>query len=102
MTIRAIDMQTMLPRLNEAGRTQQQIDRQPHVAQHVQLVTAQQEAERARQQIQQKSESERPSGQQHSKGQSHGGQEKAPKRDQSGEKEEARLEERGHRLDVKV
>lgn len=102
MTIRAIDMQTMLPRLNEAGRTQQQLDQQPLVAQHAQAVTAQQKAELARQQIQQKSESERLTGRQQGDGRQNGGKGHTGKRARSADKDEGLPEDRGHRLDVKV
>lgn len=102
MTIRAIDMQTMLPRLNEAGRTQQQLDQQPQVAQHAQAVTAQQKAELARRQIQQKSGSERLAGRQHGGSREDGGKGQTGNRKPSATKEEGLPEEHGHRLDVKI
>jgi len=51
MTVRAADMQTMIPRLNEASRLQHHNDVQPQVAQHANTQAAQAQAERARQQV---------------------------------------------------
>lgn len=52
MTIKAVDMHTMLPRLNEAGRLQQNSEQQGRLGQHAQAVGAQQRAQQASQQVQ--------------------------------------------------
>jgi DNA-binding protein H-NS len=58
MTVRAVDMQTMLPRLAEAGRLQQQVDAQPALTQHAQTAQVAAKAERAQHQVNQKASAE--------------------------------------------
>jgi len=74
MTVRAVDMQTMIPRLNEASRMQHHNDQQPSVASQAQAATLQQRAERAQQQVTQKSNAGKASIQKDGKGQGGGAQ----------------------------
>lgn len=58
MTVRLVDMQTMVPRLTEASRLQHNSDVQPQVAQHAQAAQGQQRVERQQRQVIQRSPTE--------------------------------------------
>lgn len=51
MTVRAVDMQTMIPRVGEVGRMQQEAQTRPLALQHVQTALVQSAAERAQHQV---------------------------------------------------
>lgn len=58
MTVRPVDMLTMLPRLTEAGRLQHVNDQRPAVLQHVMNAQGQNRTERQLKQVNQKSSAE--------------------------------------------
>ncbi|HWI62390.1 MAG TPA: hypothetical protein VNT75_11165 [Symbiobacteriaceae bacterium] len=108
MTVRAVDMQTMIPRLNEASRLQHQAEQQPQLAQHVRTAVEQARVERAQSQVNAKMPTEHATTvKRDGGGQSGGGggqpQPRARKDGKAGAKEQQPTEPgRGHKLDVKV
>lgn len=76
MSIKSVDMQTLIQKTTEVGRTQKVQDDQPHTAQQQFAVRLQQEAEARSRQITARKEVDRPSVQPDGKG--------AAGRDQSG------------------
>lgn len=104
MTLRPVDMQTMLPRLNEASRIQHNAEQQPFAVQHAQAAEAQAKAERARQQVLQKEAADHLSWQQDG-GRKGGGP--GEEKQQRGKAKKPAPESpadpaRGRRLDVKL
>ncbi|HYF95554.1 MAG TPA: hypothetical protein VD969_25355 [Symbiobacteriaceae bacterium] len=105
MTVRAVDMQTMIPRLNEASRLQHQAEQQPQMAQHVQTAVAQARVERAQHQVNSKIPVEHAAINKDGGGKSGGGgRQGAGKNRRDGGAGEQHPAEPGlgHRLDVKV
>lgn len=106
MTVRAVDMQTMIPRLNEASRQQHQTDTRPQVMQHNQTAVMQAQTERAQQAVMHKPQAEqgtvrRDGGQKGGGGQSGEGRQSRQQQKEAGR--EGPVEPgRGLRLDVKV
>lgn len=106
VTVRAVDMQTMIPRLTEASRQQQQADSRPQVMQHNQTAVVQAQTERAQQAVFHKPQAEQ--GTVHRDGGNKGGsggegQPRQPRRQKAEAGREGPVEPgRGHRLDVKV
>lgn len=105
MTVRAVDMQTMLPRLTEAGRAHSQEQQHPAVVQHAQTAQVQARAERAQSQVNEKSPVEQAAVHKDGSKGAGGGQpqpERRP-RQKAGEKEAGAPEPGvGRRLDVKL
>lgn len=106
MTVRAVDMQTMIPRLNEASKLQHQADQQPQLAQHAQTLAAQARVERAQHQVNAKMPAEHAEIRKDGGGQGSGGGGAQPQA-RKGRKEPAAKEQPaepglGHKLDVKV
>lgn len=58
MTVRAIDMITLLPRVGEVARGLQQGEQQPHILQHAQALQQQERAKRAQAQVAEKAPAE--------------------------------------------
>ena len=105
MTLRPVDMQTMLPRLNEASRMQHNAEQQPIAAQHAQTTEAQTKAERARQQVLHKDAADQAAWQQES-GRQRGRQGDRKERQSRAEKQQGPElpadPALGRRLDVKL
>ena len=107
MTVRPVDMQTLLPRLNEAGRMQHATDRQPQVVQQVQAAQGRAQAEHAQQQVLQKPSAGQVAIRQDGKGKgsqgdSRDGKQPSKERPQQAPEAERSGPTAGHRLDVKV
>jgi len=105
MTVRAVDMQTMIPRLNEASRLQHQAEQQPQLAQHAQTLVAQARTERAQHQVNAKMPAEHATLEKDGRSPGGGGGQSRARKDgkQSAGKEAQPAEPGlGHRLDVKV
>lgn len=105
MTVRAVDMQTMIPRLNEVSRIQAQAEVQPHVAQHAHAQVVQGQAQRAQQQVRQTAQAQQGKVRQEGERRQGGQQPQA----RSGGKEQSRQGQEapaqpgvGNRLDVKL
>lgn len=106
MTVRAVDMQTMIPRLNEASRMQQQAELAPQMASHAQALAEQARAREAQNQVKAKLNVEHGTIRRDGKGPGGGGgQQGAGKERKSaaqGEQRPAPEPGRGHKLDVKI
>ena len=105
MTVRAVDLQTMIPRLNEASRLQQQAELAPQMAQHAQTLAEQARAREAQNQVKAKADVENARIRKDGRGQGGGGQPGAGKERKSpaSEPQKPALEPgRGHKLDVKL
>jgi hypothetical protein len=109
MTVRAVDMQTMLPRLSEAGRPHAQAEAQPALTQHAQTARVAAQAERAQHQVSQKASPEQKGVRPDGGGQGKGGRERGngqrpgARRDAEKSGQEAQADSGvGRRLDVKL
>lgn len=105
MTLKAVDMQTMIPRLNEASRMQQQAELAPQMASHAQALAEQVRAREAQSQVKAKLNVGRAMIRGDGKGQSGGGQPGAGKERKNappGEQKPALEPGLGHKLDVKI
>lgn len=105
MTVRPVDMVTMLPRLTEASRLQHHNDSQPFVALHALTAQAAEKAVRDQQSVQQRTSAEQAEIHKDSSGS--GGQEEQPtsrrdRRQEQPQEAAATDPQRGHRLDVKI
>lgn len=105
MTVRAVDMQTMIPRLNEASKLQHQAEQQPQVAQHSQAAAMQARVERAQHQVTQKAPAEQAAIHKDG-GKGSGGQPEREKKKPAAKADPAKSQDVepgvGHRLDVKI
>jgi hypothetical protein len=106
MTVRAVDMQTQIGRLNEVSRLQHQNDVQPHVLLHAQTQVVKTQAERAQTQVNRKPQAEQPAVNRDGKGGGGGagGNRPQPQAKQASAEKPGLPSEpgRGHRLDVKL
>jgi hypothetical protein len=106
VTVRAIDMITMLPRTGEAGRMQQQSQMHPHLQQQAQSAQEQARAQRAQSQVARKPEAEQASVRKDGGGRQGGGgqQPRHPRQAPAGEGGQEPPAEPGvgRRLDVKL
>lgn len=102
MTVRPIDVVTMLPRVHESGRLQQQHDQSPVTAQHVAALQGLQRSAREMQQVHQKARTDGAMVQKD--GSRNGGarQEQRRRAEPAAKETEPPQPRSGHRLDVKL
>lgn len=105
MTVRGVDMQTMIPKLTEASRMQHQAEQQANVAQHGQAAQLQAQAQRAQQQVAHRDPSGKVAARKDGQGQG-GGRDRGEQQPRRGKAEEAKQPPAepglGTRLDVKL
>ncbi|MDF2627925.1 MAG: hypothetical protein K0R39_1756 [Symbiobacteriaceae bacterium] len=107
MTVRAVDLQTMIPRLNEASRLQQQAELLPQMAQHAQSLAEQARARDAQSRVLAKTNVENARIGREGKGQAGGGGQPGAGKERKdtvpgGSQKPVSEPGRGHKLDVKL
>lgn len=104
MSIRPVDMQTLLPRTHEVGRQQHSAEMQPQVMQHALSARAQERSAQERRQVRQKDPAEQAAIREDRR--RGGGQGRSRKESESEQKERKAgskgPEAPGNRLDVKL
>lgn len=106
MSIRSVDLQTMIPRLTETSRQQHNADSQPFVVQHAAAAEAQERSARSQRQVSEKPQPEKASirKDREGNGQQAAGKGPEPRHKRREPEAGSKPAERqwGNRLDVKV
>lgn len=105
MTIRAVDMQTLIPRLTENSRQQQHAEALPFVAQHAATAQSQERAARSQHQVNHKAPADQAGirRDREGNGKQSGGREQEGRGQQRAPQQKAKSERPcGNRLDVRI